>query len=55
MPIIVDRRTSKVISKPETNQQQRDLLLKAIVRNWIERNPDKFKALLTEGKDTESR
>lgn len=54
MPIIVDRHTGKVISKPEINQQQSDLLLEAIVRNWLGRNPEKFQALLTKEKDMES-
>lgn len=55
MPIIVDRRTGEVISKPEINQQQqRDLLWEVIIQNWIEKNPEAFRAMLSEEQDTES-
>ena len=54
MPIIVDRRTGKVISKPEITQEQRDLLWEVIIQNWIEKNPEAFRAMLSEEQDMDS-
>lgn len=45
MPIIVDRRTGKVISQPEITEKEREELLEAIIHKWIEKNPDEFRKL----------
>jgi len=53
MPIVIDRHTGEIISKPELTQQQKDLVWEAIVRNWVKQNPEKFRAMLDEEKDTD--
>lgn len=50
MPIVVDRRTGKIISAPEITQEQRDLLWEIVVRSWAERNIDKLVELPVEKK-----
>lgn len=48
MPIVVDRRTGEIISKPEITQEQKNTVWERVIRNWIDMNPEKFQALLTE-------
>jgi len=45
MPIVVDRRTGKIISAPEYTQEQKDAAWEMIVRNWIQRHADEFREL----------
>ena len=53
MPIVVDRRTGKIISAPELTQEQKDFAWEMIIRNWIKLNPEKFRAMLSGNKDEE--
>ena len=53
MPIVVDRRTGKIISAPELTQEQKDAAWEVIIRNWVKQNPEKFLAMLSGNKDEE--
>ena len=50
MPIVVDRRTGKIISAPEITQEQRDHFWETVVRSWAGRNIDKLVELYVEKK-----
>ncbi len=54
MPIVIDRHTGEIISKPEMTQEQRDLLWEVIIQNWIGKNPEAFRAMLSEEQDMDS-
>ena len=51
MPIVIDRHTCEVISKPELSQEQKDAAWAQILRNWILKNPEKSQDLLKENSD----
>ena len=46
MPIVCDRKTGEIISKPEYTQEERNKLWELVVRKWIELHPDKFAELI---------
>ena len=54
MPIVIDRHTGEVISKPELSQEQKDAAWEQILRNWIRKNPEKFKDLLMENSEQDT-
>lgn len=41
-PIVVDRKTGKIISAPVLTQEQRDELWGQYVRSYVRRHPDIF-------------
>ena len=55
MPIVVNRRTGDIISKPEPTQQQKDKVWACIVNDWAKRNNDEFVAMIEEKVNTQER
>lgn len=51
MPIVIDRHTGEVISRPEITQQQRNALWGVIVRSYTQKHPEIFQQ--TQAADTE--
>ena len=43
MPIVIDRHTGEIISKPEITQEQKDTAWEVIIRNYVRRHPEIFK------------
>ena len=43
MPIVIDRHTGEIISKPETTQEQKDRACEIVIRNYVCRHPEIFK------------
>ena len=42
MPIIVNRHTGEIISKPEITQEQKDAAWEIIIKNYVSRHPEIF-------------
>ena len=42
MPIVIDRYTGEIISKPEITQEQKDALWEIIIKNYVSRHPEIF-------------
>lgn len=48
MPIVIDRHTGEIISKPEIIQEQKDTAWEIIIRNYVRRYPEIFKEDLSD-------
>lgn len=42
MPIVINRHTGEVISRPEITPQQKQALWEAYVRSWLDKHPEIF-------------
>lgn len=54
MPIVINRHTGEVISRPEITQQQKQALWEAYVQRWLDKHPEIFKQAQVEEADKES-
>lgn len=54
MPIVIDRHTGEIISKPEITQEQKDAAWEMIIRNYVSRHPEIFKEDLPDNDSEES-
>lgn len=48
MPIVINRHTGEVISRPEITQQQRNKLWEFYLNKWMDKHPDKLLELFSD-------
>lgn len=49
MPIVIDRKTGKTISRPQYTQEQIDRLWEAVINAYIDHCPEKILEMLQDG------